>query len=304
MSKTTPTIVPPALKQGDRIGIIATARKISPELLVTAEDILRSWGLEPVRGANLFKEQHQFSGTDQERKADLQWAMDDTSIKAVICYRGGYGTVRLLQNLRPNQLQLKPKWFVGYSDITALHLFLSTQLNMASLHGSMPINFNENTSDALNTLRATLFGESLEIIASTHSCNRIGETSAEVIGGNLSILQSLMGTPYEMDTKGKILFLEDVDEYLYNIDRMMWTLKLAGKLDHLAGLIVGGMTDMNDNEIPFGSDPYNSIMEKVKGYNYPVCFDFPAGHINDNRAIPFGMKIQLAVKEKGVTLRT
>lgn len=304
MSKTNQTIVPAALKTGDQIAIIAPARKINPKLLASAEGMLRSWGLVPVRGVNLLKEKHQFSGTDSERKADLQCAMDDPQIKAVICFRGGYGTIRLLQDIRSEQLLLNPKWFIGYSDITALHLFLNSHLNIASLHGTMPINFTENTPEALGTLKSSLFGEPLEIEVSSHSSNRIGEATAQVIGGNLAIVQSLMGTPYEMDTKGKILFLEDVDEYLYNIDRMMWTLKLAGKLDHLAGLIVGGMTEMNDNETPFGSDPYSSIMEKIKDYNFPVCFNFPAGHINDNRTIPFGVKLQLTVDEKGVILRS
>ena len=303
MSKTNKTIIPSPLKIGDKVAIIATARKISIEILESGEQLLRSWGLEPLRGSNLQMVKHQFAGTDQQRHEDLQWALDHPNIKAVFCFRGGYGTVRILKELKTEQLINNPKWVIGYSDITALHLFLQSQLNMASLHGTMPINFIENTPDALNTLKALLFNEKYEIIAPAHHYNRTGISKAEIVGGNLAIIQSLMGTPYEINTKGKILFLEDVDEYLYNIDRMMWTLKLAGKLDHLAGLIVGGMTDVNDNETPFGADPYDSIIEKVSEYDYPVCFNFPTGHINDNRALPFSLQIQLIVQEKGAILK-
>ena len=302
MSKTNKTIIPEALKKGDHIAIIATARKVDKTMLLSAEKLIRSWGLTPVRGANLLKEEHQFSGSDNQRYSDLQWAMDDSKIKAVFCYRGGYGTVRILEGLNAEKLQLYPKWFIGYSDVTALHQYLNTQVNMASLHGTMLINFKENTSVALSSLKKTLFGETTHITAVSNKLNRHGEANAKVTGGNLAILQSLMGTPYELDAKGKILFLEDVDEYLYNIDRMMWTLKLSGKLDQLAGLIIGGMTDMNDHEIPFGTDAYASIMEKVKEFSYPVCFGFPAGHINDNRTIPFGVDLSLTVDKKGAIL--
>ncbi len=303
MSKSNKTIVPEALKKGDHIAIIATARKVDRSLLESAEQVIRTWGLEPIRGANLLSEEHQFSGSDDQRHSDLQWAMDDPRIKAVFCYRGGYGTVRILEGLSVDQLHLHPKWFIGYSDVTALHQYLNTQANMASLHGTMPINFNENTSAALTGLKKTLFGKRTHITASSNKLNRHGEANAEVIGGNLAILQSLMGTPYELATKGKILFLEDVDEYLYNIDRMMWTLKLSGKLNHLAGLIIGGMTEMNDHEIPFGTSAQESILEKVIDYNYPVCFDFPAGHIDDNNTIPLGVKLNLIVDKKGAILR-
>ena len=297
------TIVPSPLKKGDKVAIIATARKISIELLEQAESVFRSWDLEPLRGLNLTNKKYHFSGTDQQRQEDLQWAMDDSKIKAVFCFRGGYGTVRILKGLTDDQLVNNSKWIVGYSDITALHLFMQNQVGMASLHGTMPINFNENTPAALSTLRTLLFNEQYELLAPAHHYNRMGTTTGQIIGGNLAIIQSLMGTPYEIDTKDKILFLEDVDEYLYNIDRMMWTLKLSGKLDHLAGLIVGGFTEMKDNDLPFGADAYDSILEKVNEYDYPICFDFPAGHIDDNRAIPFGVTLQLKVEEKGVVLK-
>ena len=303
MPKTNQTIVPPPLKKGDHVAIIATARKVSIDILISAEEILQSWGLVCERGPNLLKEHHQFAGTDEQRRSDLQWAMNDPNIRAIICFRGGYGTVRLLNELDIKQFSENPKWMIGYSDITALHLYLNKQ-NIASIHGTMPINFIENTTSSLETLQSLLFGLNYNVVAPAHPYNRAGVTHAQAIGGNLAIVQSLMGTPYEIDTKGKILFLEDVDEYLYNIDRMMWTLKLSGKLDDLAGLIIGGMTDMNDNDLPFGSSAYESIFEKVKEYDYPVSFNFPAGHLNKNNAIPFGINLKLLIDEKGASLRT
>ena len=302
MPKTNETIVPSPLKRGDHVAIIATARKVSIDILSKAEQILQSWGLVCLRSPNLLREHHQFSGSDDQRRSDLQWAMNEPDVKAIICFRGGYGTVRLLNQLDPKQLIEQPKWIIGYSDVTALHLYLNEQ-NVASIHGTMPINFLENSSGSLETLQALLFDSAYEVFATSHSFNRSGIVRSQAIGGNLAIVQSLMGTPYEIDTKGKILFLEDVDEYLYNIDRMMWTLKLSGKLDDLAGLIVGGMTDLNDNDKPFGSSAYESILEKVKDYNYPICFDFPAGHIHNNNAIPFGINLELMIDEKGVSLK-
>lgn len=302
MPKTNETIVPSPLKRGDHVAIIATARKVSIDILSKAEQILQSWGLVCLRSPNLLREHHQFSGSDDQRRSDLQWAMNEPDVKAIICFRGGYGTVRLLNHLDPKQLIEQPKWIIGYSDVTALHLYLNEQ-NVASIHGTMPINFLENSSGSLESLQALLFDSAYEVFAPSHSFNRSGIVRSQAIGGNLAIVQSLMGTPYEIDTKGKILFLEDVDEYLYNIDRMMWTLKLSGKLDDLAGLIVGGMTDLNDNDKPFGSSAYESILEKVKDYNYPICFDFPAGHIHNNNAIPFGINLELMIDEKGVSLK-
>ena len=304
MSKTKNRIIPDTLKKGDRIAIIATARKIYDELLDPIENILKGWGLIPVRGANLFKEHNQFSGTDDQRRSDLQWAMDDPDIKAVLCFRGGYGTVRILDGLKCDKLCQNPKWFIGYSDVTALHQFINTQANMASIHGTMAINFTENTPSALASLKTVLLGQGTNITFDANSNNTTGEVTAQVIGGNLAILQSLMGTPYEINTNGKILFIEDVDEYLYNIDRIMWTLKLSKKLDQLAGLIVGGMTEMNDHEIPFGASPIESIIEKVSGFSYPVCFDFPAGHIKGNMSFPLGQMLNLKVTNEKVYLKS
>ena len=303
VSKTKNITIPPSLKKGDHIAIIATARKINEDLLISAEDILKGWGLIPVRSSNLLKQHHQFSGSDSERRSDLQWAMDEPHIKAVLCYRGGYGTVRILDGLNCQKLCENPKWFIGYSDVTALHQYLNTQAAMASIHGTMAINFTENTTNALNSLKSIIFDKSVDVSFNSNVNNRTGEVTAEVIGGNLSIIQSLNGSTYDIDTQGKILFIEDVDEYLYNIDRMMWSLKLNGKLEHLAGLIVGGMTQMNDNEEPFGHTPFDSILEKVKDYNYPVCLDFPSGHINDNRAIPLGVKLKLNVSNDLTSLK-
>lgn len=288
---------PPYLKKGDRIGIVACARKISKEELQAAVDMLSSWGLEVVLGKNLFKQEHQFSGTDNERAEDLQSMLDDTSIKAVISARGGYGTVRIIDKIDFTKFRQQPKWVIGYSDITVLHSHIYN-LGIETLHATMPINFAKN-AEATGTLRKALFGEGLSYEVGSHSLNRTGNAEAELVGGNLSLLYALTGSASDIDTKGKILFIEDLDEYLYHIDRMMVNLKRSGKLSHLAGLIVGGMSGMKDNTVPFGKTAEEIIMDAVKEYDYPVCFDFPAGHIDRNLALVIGRKLRLSVGNEG-----
>lgn len=298
MNNQKPNIhIPKPLKAGDKIGLISTARKISQAELNLAIATLKQWGLEPVLGKNIFLEHHQFAGTDLERTADLQEMLDRKDINAVLCVRGGYGTVRIIDQLNFEQFKKHPKWLAGFSDVTVLHSHLNN-LNIASLHSSMPISFNTNTDEAIQSLKNALFGEPLNIVCKAHPLNRCGECQAEVVGGNLSILYSLMGSPSEINTKGKILFLEDLDEYLYHIDRMMMNLKRSGKLSQLKGLIVGGMNKMNDNNVPYGKSAEEIILEAVSEFNYPLCFDFPAGHISDNRALILGQKARLEVKEK------
>lgn len=288
--------MPPFLKHGDRIGIVATARKISKEEIQPAATILNSWGLEVVLGKNLFKEYHQFSGTDKERAEDLQAMLDDSSIKAIIAARGGYGTIRIIDQIDFSKFIQYPKWIIGYSDITVLHSHIHN-LGIETLHATMPINFTKN-AEATETLRKALFGEELKHEAEAHSLNTKGFAEGQLIGGNLSLLYALTGSVSDINTKGKILFIEDLDEYLYHIDRMLMNLKRAGKLNHLAGLIVGGMTDMKDNAIPFGKTAEEIIADAVSEFDYPVCFGFPAGHEEKNFALFLGRTVKLNVGEK------
>ncbi|MBT6440524.1 MAG: LD-carboxypeptidase [Flavobacteriales bacterium] len=286
---------PPYLKIGDKIAIVSTARKIIKEELSFAVNKLEEWGLEVVFGDHLFEENNQFAGNDSMRAADFQTVLDDDSVKAIICARGGYGTVRIVDGLDFSKFKKTPKWVVGYSDITVLHSHISGNLGIQTIHGTMPINFETNTELALESLRKTLFGERLTYEIPAHQFNRKGTREGELTGGNLSLLYSLMGSTSEINTAGKILFLEDVDEYLYHVDRMMQNLKRSGKLSNLAGLIVGAMSNMNDNAIPFGKTAEEIILEAVTEYNYPVCLRFPIGHIDDNRAIIVNKKANLVV---------
>lgn len=293
-------VQPNYLKKGDKIGVVACARKISLEELQPAISTLKAWGLEPVLSPNLFKEEHQFSGSDAERAADLQLFLDDSSIKAVISARGGYGTVRIIDKIDFQQFIQHPKWVIGYSDITVLHSHIH-KLGIQTLHATMPINFAKD-QEATDTLRKALFGDALNYTVAPHAGNRNGDAEATLVGGNLSLLYALSGSSSDIDTKGKILFIEDLDEYLYHIDRMMMQLKRSGKLENLAGLIVGGMSDMKDNAIPFGKTAEEIIWDAVKEYNYPVCFNFPAGHIDKNLALRFGAKAKFSVSSNKVHL--
>lgn len=294
------SILPNNLKKGDKISLISTARKIDVEKLGHAKEVLNKWGLKVVEGKNLRAESDQFCGTDIQRASDLQAAVNDNSIKAIICFRGGYGTVRILESVDFSNLIKNPKWVCGYSDVTALHNYLNTKCNIATLHSTMPVNFETNTNVALESFRKALFGEKYNIVAETHELNREGDAFGKIIGGNLSMLYSLSGTKFDIDTRGKILFIEDLDEYLYHIDRMMWNLKLSGKLSNLSGLVVGGITDMNDNENPFGKTAVEIIKEAVEEYNYPVCFNFPCGHIDDNRTVILNKEGKLTVAYSNV----
>ena len=293
-------IHPPFLKKGDKIAIVASARKISMQELQPAIDIFKSWGLEVVLSKNLLGSDNQYSGTDAERTEDLQEAFDDSVIKAIVSARGGYGTIRIVDKINFTKFRLQPKWIIGYSDITVLHSHIHN-FGIETLHATMPINFSVNT-EAVETMRKTLFGEKLKYEIEKHSLNREGFAEAQLVGGNLSLLYALTGSNSSLHTKGKILFIEDLDEYLYHLDRMMVSLKRSGKLSDLAGLVVGGMTDMKDNQIPFGKTAEEIIMDAVKEYNYPVCFNFPAGHIDKNLAVVLGRTIRLIVGEKDTTV--
>lgn len=293
---------PSTLQKGDKIALISTARKISLSELEPAIATLKLWGLKPVFGKNLFNVNHQFAGTAEDRIADLQEALDNPEIKAVLCVRGGYGTVQLIDKIDFSNFKKNPKWIVGYSDVTVLHNHINKNFGVQTLHATMPINFTTNTKEALESLKETLFGSLPIYNLENHELNRIGEAEGELVGGNLSIIYSLTGTASQLDTKGKILFIEDLDEYLYHIDRMLMNLKRAGMLSGLKGLIVGSMSDMKDNTVPYGKTAQEIIFDAVKEYTYPICFDFPAGHIKDNRALMMGSEVDLLVGKDWSTL--
>jgi muramoyltetrapeptide carboxypeptidase len=293
------TFSPPYLKKGDIILIIGTARARDKKAVEPAIAILKEWGLQPILGKNLFKQNHQFAGTDKERAHDLQWAINHSKAKAVIISGGGYGTLRIIDQVDFSELKKFPKWFVGYSDTTVLHARL-TKLKITCLHGTMAFQFTKN-KEATNSIQQLLFGEKINYHIPIHPLNKKGVATAEIVGGNLSLIYALSGSVDDYNTKNKVLFIEDLDEQLYHIDRMMLQLKRSGKLKHLKGLVVGGMSDMKDNAIPFGKTAEEIIFEAVKEYNYPVCFNFPAGHIEKNMALYLGKKVKLDVQKNKVT---
>ncbi len=297
-------ITPPFLTKGSTIGLLATARKISQEEIQPAVDLIEHLGYQVKFSEHLFLENHQFSGTDKQRASDLMSFFQDESVDAILCARGGYGTVRLLPFLDAELIQNKPKWLIGYSDVTVLHSLLH-QYGIASLHAIMPINFKDYTvqSKSIKTLFSLLEGEKFNYTINSVENNRLGSAEGVLVGGNLSMLYSLRGTPLDINTEGKILFIEDLDEYLYHIDRMMMNLKIGGFLKGIKALIVGGMSDMNDNTIPFGKTAQEIISEAVQDYDFPLVFDFPAGHISENWALPLGQKISLTVEAKHVSMR-
>ena len=291
---------PPYLRKGDKIGIVAPARWVKPEETEAALKVFESWGLMVVRGENLYEQHHQFAGTDEQRTADMQAMLDNESIRAIICARGGYGTVRLLDRLDFSKFAAKPKWVVGYSDITALHSHIQSQYEIETLHAVMPYAYSQESDCAASweSLRKALFGEDLVYETRPGMFSRKGQAKAVLTGGNLSMLYSISGSVSETNTNGKILFIEDLDEYLYHIDRMMQQLKRSGKLAGLSGLIIGGMGKMRDNQIPFGKTAQEIISETVQDYRYPVLFDFPAGHDPLNLSLILGREVSLEVGEK------
>jgi muramoyltetrapeptide carboxypeptidase len=290
---------PPPLKSGDKIAIISTARKISSEKLIAAVDCFYKWGFDVIYGKNLLKEDNQFAGSDMERAEDLQWALDDVNIKAIICARGGYGTVRIIDHIDFSKFTSNPKWIIGYSDITVLHEHIHSNFGIETLHATMPFNFpaDGNENEALISLKKALLNKKLYYTVLSNPLNRSGNANGKLIGGNLSIIYSLIGSASDIDTDGKILFIEDLDEYLYHIDRMMMNLKRSGKLSNLAGLIVGGMSEMKDNTVPYGKTAEEIIADAVAEYDYPVCFNFPVGHKEDNRALIIGRMALLKVDD-------
>ncbi len=291
-------IIPPYLKKGDTILIIAPARARTEEQIAPAVKILTNWGLIVAFGKNIFKTHHQFAGTDEERAEDLQWTINHITAKAVLIASGGYGTLRIIDGVNFSALKKYPKWFIGYSDATIIHARLQ-KIEIACIHGTMAFQFAKSKQATLS-IKKLLFGENIKYSILKNKLNKIGSTKADVIGGNLSLIYALSGSVDDIVIKNKILFIEDLDEQLYHIDRMMLQLKRSGKLKNLAGLIIGGMSDMKDNTVPFGKTAEEIILDAVKDYNYPVCFNFPAGHIKKNMAIYLGKTANLVVEKNKV----
>jgi muramoyltetrapeptide carboxypeptidase len=310
-------MTPPPLRPGDTIAIVPTARAITADELRDGIALAESWGLCVKLGAGIGRKHFQQAGTDAQRAADLQAAIHDPEVKAIWCARGGYGTIRLMDRVDLAPLRQAPKWIIGFSDITVLHNALH-KLGVASLHAQMPFAIGGKTGECRESLRRVLFGEEYsvargewrvrsEALAAHHSplaTQRAGQCEGILIGGNLSILYALRGTPYDIDPAGKILFLEDLDELRYHMDRMIQNLKHGGWFRDLAGLIVGGMSDMRDKDLkdPFGMEAEQMIAEAVAHYSYPVCYGFPAGHIADNRALIMGRQARLVVNDTGTTM--
>lgn len=293
-------ITPPPLKKGHKVAIVAPAKSIDEHAVDEAMDTFESWGLEVVLGRHLFANHNQFAGKDKQRTDDFQKVIDDPTISAIFCVRGGYGTTRIIDDLNFTALRRNPKWIIGFSDITALLCHLHN-LGFESVHGIMPAIFGqEGAKPAINSLKDLLFGKKPNYVVSPHSQNIIGAGSGKLIGGNLSLICHLIGTSSDIVTDDCILFIEDIDEHLYSIDRMMVQLKRSGKLDQLAGMIVGQFTEIKDEgEVPFGSNCLGVIKEHVAPYNFPVCFGFQGGHIPHNLALPMGRKCTLSVDKFG-----
>ena len=296
-------IRPEYLKTGDAVIIVSTARKVSKHEIKPAIDLLTSWGLNVQTGKNLYKSYNQFAGTDEERLGDLQRALNSKTVKAILFARGGYGTVRITDGLEWKRFVKDPKWLIGFSDLTVLHSHVHRNCGIQTLHAPMAFSLGTLNATCLNVYKETLFGSPLryslsKLPANLEKYNRKGKAKGRLVGGNLSVLYSITGSLSDLDTDGKILFLEDLDEYLYHIDRMMMNLKRAGKLKGLVGLIIGGMNDMKDNTIPFGKTAEEIIREAVDEYTYPVFFGFPAGHLPNNYPLIMGSEVTLNVTEK------
>ncbi|MCB9201272.1 MAG: LD-carboxypeptidase [Flavobacteriales bacterium] len=297
-------LIPPSLRPGDTVAIVPTARAITAEELQAGMDLLESWGLRVQLGAGVGRKAFQQAGTAAERTADLQAAINDPGVRAIWCARGGYGTVHLLDGLDLSPLLKDPKWIAGFSDVTVLHNALH-RLGVASLHAQMPFHADRKSDGTRETLRKALFGEAYSVSKETAvSGDRPGTCEGVLVGGNLSVLYSLRGTPADLAPTGKILFLEDLDELLYHMDRMVQNLRLGGWFSGLAGLVVGGMTDMHDKDPndPFGRTAEAIISEAIGDVEYPVCFGFPTGHGRDNQTLVLGAKAKLSVTPEGATL--
>ena len=295
-------IQPPYLKSGDTVAIVAPSGILKNRTteIEKAKNLLKSWGLHVVIGKHVFSQANHFAGTDDERCEDFQKAMDDASISAIWCARGGYGAVRILDKLDYTKFKKKPKWLIGYSDITALHSQMQVK-GFESIHAMMCTSLqddNDTIKETISTFKDALFGNPIEYTLEPSNYNVDGSVTAPLVGGNLSILYSMLGSNTSIDTSGKILFIEEIGEYKYHIDRMLQSLKRAGYFDKCAGLIIGDMTKIKKNTTPWGASIEQLIMDVVSSYNFPVAFNMPAGHDKDNRALILGRNVSLNVKNR------
>jgi muramoyltetrapeptide carboxypeptidase len=298
-------ILPPYLTKGDTIAIVCPSGFMPYEKAATCIDVLQQWGYKVKTGKTLGSQFHYFSGTDEERLLDLQSMMDDPEVNAVLFGRGGYGMSRIIDQLDFKKFRKNPKWLIGFSDITVLHAHVYRQFNIATLHAPMAAAFNdgEASKEFVQSLRKALKGSATNYRCAPHKLNRNGKAEGELVGGNLSLVAHITGSRSSFHTKGKILFLEDVGEYIYNIDRMMIQLKRNGMLQDLAGLVIGGFTDIKDTVTPFGADVPEVIHTHIEKFSYPVCFDFPVSHDKNNYALKVGVKHGLVVGKTKITLR-
>lgn len=308
---TDGTIIPDYLKPGDLIGITSPAGYITPEEIQPAIKRMESWGFKILVGETIGRRDFTFGGTDDERATDIQKMLNDKNVKAIMCARGGYGLIRILDRLKWETFKAHPKWIMGFSDVTVLHAHINRRIGVATIHSKMCNSFpadwdtaDDIQKETIESIRKALAGETMHYSVNPDSNNRPGATEGILAGGNLKTLESLRGSVSDLNTNGKILFVEDTGEYLYSIDRMFWNLKRSGKLTHLKGLIIGGFrikTDADTEE--FGKTLQQIVMEKVKPYKYPVCFGFPVGHQKNNFALKCGVRHRLTVSEKECTLK-
>ncbi|MES2882446.1 MAG: LD-carboxypeptidase [Bacteroidota bacterium] len=297
--------VPPYLQKGDTIGIVAPAGFMPIEKMQTCIETLDAWGYTVQMGSTTHSlSENYFSGSDEERRDDLQQMLDNRNVKAILCARGGYGLSRIVDDLDFRKFKKHPKWLVGFSDVTVLHAHLFSKYKIASLHAPMAAAFNDGESENvyIESIKNALEGVPAKYECAHHVFNKTGVAKGELVGGNLALLVHLIGTPSDINTKNKILFIEDVGEYIYNVDRMLVQLKRSGKLDKLAGLIIGGFTDMKDTDRPYGKTTLEAINDQVKDFDFPVCFNFPVSHDKENLALKIGVKHSLEVTDTGVRL--
>ena len=304
-------ISPTFLKAGDIIGITAPAGYITSDEIRSAVQKMETWGYKIKIGETIDKRDFTFGGTDEERARDFQQMLDDPKIKAIMCARGGYGVVRIIDKLNWDKFKVKPKWIIGFSDVTVIHSHLNKNFGIASIHSKMCNSFPDDWSlaepiqvETIEAIQLALSGEKMKYTVTPNPQNKLGTADGVLIGGNLKMLETLAGTRSDINTAGKILFVEDTGEYMYSIDRMFWNLKRTGKLSLLKGLIIGGFkVKVDEDSDDFGRTLQDVVLEKVKAYHYPVCFDFPVGHQRNNYALKCGVKHRLTISSENVILK-